>query len=174
MGAQTRSKPPSVWLLFFISRIQKNSTGDNNFVKWRGTFPSDQPKWSDRSKWPPSKLVPNIPAGPNQNGPFHLMYQPKFPEFWVEWKAPTLSVFILASELVFDYLFTCSWPMQLLAVLQFSKENSLSAQGAVCVVVFDLIRCTQLLFNKTLHCLDHDKMLYSVIELRWDREVAFL
>ena len=23
-----------------------------------------------------------------RNGPFHLMYQPKFPEFWVEWKAP--------------------------------------------------------------------------------------
>ena len=37
---------------------------------------------------PPSKLVPNIPVGPNRNGPFHLMYQPKLPEFWVEWKAP--------------------------------------------------------------------------------------
>ena len=36
---------------------------------------------------PPSKLVPNIPVGPNRNGPFHLMYQPKLPEFWVEWKA---------------------------------------------------------------------------------------
>ena len=29
----------------------------------------------------PSKVVPNIPFGPNRNGPFHLMYQPKFPEF---------------------------------------------------------------------------------------------
>ena len=37
---------------------------------------------------PPSKLVPNIPVGPNRKGPFHLMNQPKFPEFWVEWKAP--------------------------------------------------------------------------------------
>ena len=37
---------------------------------------------------PPSKLVPNIPVGPNGNGPFHLVYQPKFPELWVEWKAP--------------------------------------------------------------------------------------
>ena len=36
----------------------------------------------------PSKLVPNVPIGPNRNGPFHLMYQPKLPEFWVEWKAP--------------------------------------------------------------------------------------
>ena len=33
-------------------------------------------------------VVPNIPVGTNRNGPFHLIYQPKFPEFWVEWKAP--------------------------------------------------------------------------------------
>ena len=26
-------------------------TGDNNFVKWKGTFQSDRPKWPDRSKW---------------------------------------------------------------------------------------------------------------------------
>ena len=29
-----------------------------------------------------------ISVGPNRNGPFHLMNQPKFPEFGVEWKAP--------------------------------------------------------------------------------------
>ena len=34
---------------------------------------------------PPSKLVTNIPIRPNRNGPFHLIYQPKF---WVEWKEP--------------------------------------------------------------------------------------
>ena len=28
---------------------------------------------------PPSKLVTNIPIRPNRNGPFHLIYQPKFP-----------------------------------------------------------------------------------------------
>ena len=39
---------------------------------------------------PPSKLVPNIPVGPNRNGPFHLMNQPKFPDFWVECKAPKI------------------------------------------------------------------------------------
>ena len=43
--------------------------------------------WSGQSGLP-SKLVPNIPVRPNRNGPFHLMYQPKFPELWVEWKAP--------------------------------------------------------------------------------------
>ena len=37
---------------------------------------------------PPSKLVTNIPIRPNRNGPFHLINQPKFPKFWVEWKAP--------------------------------------------------------------------------------------
>ena len=57
-GVQTWSKPLCVWLLFFISRIQKSSTGDNNFVKWRGTFPSDQPKWSDQSKWTTFKANP--------------------------------------------------------------------------------------------------------------------
>ena len=39
---------------------------------------------------PSSKLVPNILVGPNRNGLFHLMYQLKLPEFWVEWKAPQL------------------------------------------------------------------------------------
>ena len=26
-------------------------------------------------------------VGPNRNGPYHLMNQPKIPDFWVEWKA---------------------------------------------------------------------------------------
>ena len=44
---------------------------------------------------PPSKLVPNIPVGPNRNGPFHLMCQPKFLEFWVKRKA-TLETLVSA------------------------------------------------------------------------------
>ena len=40
---------------------------------------------------PPSKLVANILVGPNRSGPFHLMYQPKFPEFWDEWRASCFS-----------------------------------------------------------------------------------
>ena len=39
----------------------------------------------------PSKLVPNIPVGSNQNGPFHLMVPLKFPEFLDEWKVPMMS-----------------------------------------------------------------------------------
>ena len=75
-------------LLILVSRIEKSGTGDNNFGKWKATFRSDRTKWPDRSQWTPPKLVPNIPVGPNRNDPFHLMNQPKFPEFWVEWKAP--------------------------------------------------------------------------------------
>ena len=61
-------------LLVLLSRIQSAVLIDRN----------DQTGQSG----PPSKLVANIPVGSNWNGPFHLMYQPKFPKFWGEWKAP--------------------------------------------------------------------------------------
>ena len=38
-------------VIVLASRILKSSTGNNNFVKWKGTFWSDRPKWPDRSKW---------------------------------------------------------------------------------------------------------------------------
>ena len=31
-------------VIVLVSKIKKNSTGDNNFVKWKGTFRSDRPK----------------------------------------------------------------------------------------------------------------------------------
>ena len=37
--ALTQLKPQHVIVL--VSRIQKSGTGENNFVKWRGTFRSD-------------------------------------------------------------------------------------------------------------------------------------
>ena len=49
--AQTWPKPQHVIVLVNKSRIQKSSTRDNNFVKWRGTFWSNRPKWPDQSKW---------------------------------------------------------------------------------------------------------------------------
>ena len=52
--------------------------------------PTDRDNGTSQSS-SPSKLVSNIPVGPNWNGLFHLMYQPKFPEFWVEGKAPCFS-----------------------------------------------------------------------------------
>ena len=56
-----------------------------NLSNGKGNFGSTGPTGQ---RGPPSKLVPNILVGPNRNGPLHLMYQPKLPEFWVEWKAP--------------------------------------------------------------------------------------
>jgi len=47
--------------IVLVSKIQNCCTWDNNFVKWKGTFQSDRPKWPDRSK-----LFPNIPVGPNE------------------------------------------------------------------------------------------------------------
>ena len=49
--AQTQPKPQQVIVLVNKSRIQKSGTRDNNFVKWRGTFWSNWPKWPDQSKW---------------------------------------------------------------------------------------------------------------------------
>ena len=52
----------------------------------KGHFgPTDRNDQTSQSV-PPSKLIPKISVGPNRNGPFHLMYQPKFPEFWVEFR----------------------------------------------------------------------------------------
>ena len=43
--AQTKPKPLRVWL---SCRIQMRGSGENNFVKWKGTFRSDRPDqiWS--------------------------------------------------------------------------------------------------------------------------------
>ena len=49
-------------VIVLASRIQKSGTGDNNFVKWKGTFRSDRPKWPDRSLWTTFK------AGPEYSG----------------------------------------------------------------------------------------------------------
>ena len=69
-------------VIVLVSRMQMRGTGGTILSNGKGHF-----GWSGQSG-PPSKLVPNIPVRPNRNGPFHLMYQPKFPELWVEWKAP--------------------------------------------------------------------------------------
>ena len=77
-------------LLVLVRRIEKSGTGDNNLANGKGHFgPTDRNDQTGHSG-PPSKLVPNIPVGPNRNGPFHLMNQPKFPDFWVRWKAPEI------------------------------------------------------------------------------------
>ena len=46
-------------VIFPVSRIQKSGTGDNNFVKLKGTFRSDRP---DRSNWTTFKAGPEYPG----------------------------------------------------------------------------------------------------------------
>ena len=43
--------------------------------------PTDRDSPTGQSE-PPSKLLPNIQVGSNLNGPFYLMYQPKFRELF--------------------------------------------------------------------------------------------
>ena len=92
-------------VIVLVSRIQKRGTGDNILSNGQGHF--GPTNWNDQTSQsgPPSKLIPNIPVGPNRNGPFHLMYQPNFPEFWVEWKAPLVYI-ILINILV---CVACAW-----------------------------------------------------------------
>ena len=49
-------------VIVFVNRMQKSGTGDNNFVKWKGTFGSDRRKRRDRLKWTTFK------AGPEYSG----------------------------------------------------------------------------------------------------------
>lgn len=50
-------------IVLFIARYQRAVFGDNNFG------PSDRNDQTGQ-RGPPSKVVPNIPFGPNRNGPF--------------------------------------------------------------------------------------------------------
>ena len=47
-------------VIILVSRIQKSSTGNNNFVKWKGAFRSDWPKWPDWSKQTTLKAGPKF------------------------------------------------------------------------------------------------------------------
>ena len=58
-------------VIVLVNMIQKSGPGDNNFVKWKGTFPTDR-KWTTfkrgleysgrtKPKWPFPFDVPKIP-----------------------------------------------------------------------------------------------------------------
>ena len=82
-------------VIALVSRVQKSGTGDNILSNGKGHF--GPTNWNNQTSQsgPTSKLIPNIPVGPNRNNPFHLMYQPNFPEFWVEWKAPLVYIILI-------------------------------------------------------------------------------
>ena len=65
-------------ILSLKAGYRREVLGTTNLSNGKGNFGSTGPTGQ---RGPPSKLVPNILVGPNRNGPFHLMYQPKLPEF---------------------------------------------------------------------------------------------
>ena len=66
-------KPSCVWLLFLLAWYKRAVLGTTILPNGKGHFgPTDRNDQTGRSG-PTSKLVPNIPVGPNQNGPFHLI-----------------------------------------------------------------------------------------------------
>ena len=73
--AKTLPKP-SLLVTVLVSRIQKCGTGGNSFLSnGKGHFGPSNRNDQTGQIGPPSKLVPNIPVGPNRNGPFHFMCQ---------------------------------------------------------------------------------------------------
>ena len=74
--AQTQPKPVQ-HVIVLVSRIQKSSTRDKNFVKWRGTFRSDRPKWPDQSKWTTFRSGHEYSGQTKLKWTIHLMNQPK-------------------------------------------------------------------------------------------------
>ena len=68
--AQTRLKPPRVWLFAEERHWGQQFCQMDRDISVRSTKTSGPVK-VDHLCGPPSKGVPNIPVGPNRNGPFH-------------------------------------------------------------------------------------------------------
>ena len=84
--AKTRPKQPRVWLLFLQAGYKTAVLGTTILTNGEGHFgPTDRDNRTGQRE-PTSKLVPNIPVGPNRNGPLHL----KFPDFWLNGKRPII------------------------------------------------------------------------------------
>ena len=49
-GCTDPTQATACLVIVLASRIQKRGTGDNNLVKWKGTFRSNRPKWPDWSE----------------------------------------------------------------------------------------------------------------------------
>ena len=61
-------------VIVLVSRKQKSSTGDNNFVKRKGTFQSNWLKWPDQSKRTTFKAGPEYSSQtkPKESVPFDV------------------------------------------------------------------------------------------------------
>ena len=78
--------------IVLVSRIQKSGTGDNNLSNGKGHFGLIDRNERTGQSGAPSKLVPNIPVGPNRNGPFHLISNRNFRNFGLNGKRPLTSI----------------------------------------------------------------------------------
>ena len=92
-------------LLVLVSRIQKCSTGGNNFNKWKETFQSDRPKWPDRSKWTTFKAGPEYSSRtkPKRSVPFDVPTEIFKILGWKE-SAPYFCLFSNPLSIVFDVM----------------------------------------------------------------------
>ena len=77
-------KYPTQATVRLVAEYKKAVLGTTILSNGKGLFALTDRDNSTGQRGPPSKAGP-VYSG---NGPFHVMYHPKFPEFWVEWKAP--------------------------------------------------------------------------------------
>ena len=89
--SQIRSKPQGVCLLFLLQAGYKRAVlGTTILSNGRLFCRTDRNEWTGQSE-PPSKVVPNIPVGPNRNtgnGSFHLISNQKLRIFELNGKCP--------------------------------------------------------------------------------------
>ena len=82
-------------VIVLVSRKQKSSTGDNNFVKRKGTFQSNWLKWPDQSKRTTFKAGPEYSSRtkPKESVPLFWCTNQNFWNFGLNGKSPSFSVF---------------------------------------------------------------------------------
>ena len=82
--AKTRTKPPSVWLLFLSTGCHRAVQGTTILSNGKGHFGPTDRNDQKGQRGSPSKLVPNIPVEPNRNvRKFGLNGKPPHCKFWL-------------------------------------------------------------------------------------------
>ena len=95
-------------VIVLVSRIQKSSTGDKNFVKRQETFESDRRKWPDWSKWTTFKS--SLEYSSDTKLKWHTLYQPKLNvrDFGLNGKCPKPPMVLTHGS----YSMSVSFPLQ--------------------------------------------------------------
>ena len=74
---KTSPEPLRFWLLFLQAGYKRAVLGMTLLSNGKGDFGRTDWNYHTGQRGPPSKLVPNISVGTNQNGPFHFDVQTK-------------------------------------------------------------------------------------------------